>query len=131
MQFAAIGRTVAEQAFEELDVGRDDQRRGPILGGQSCPAKTFVFSIATRIPILFSRCHGAVMLQDVVWAESFLEQVTIHPRGLLDNAGKRNYDDDPAETARVALRKSGIVILDMAQGKRQGAQGFCRCRSVR
>ena len=99
MQLAAAGGPVGEQALEELYRGRHHDRRIPVLGraAQLAGAAALVVAAAPRTPHVLPRrlpvVAGVVFEHVLVVSQRFAE----HLRGLLDDGGERDDDDNAAQ----------------------------------
>jgi hypothetical protein len=92
VQLPAAGRRAGEQALEELNRGRHDQRGVPVLGRQA-PALSLGIEFSQPIPAFVVLVDRAVVLDD---ATGQIPQCpAILACRLLDDARERNDDDDP------------------------------------
>nr|WP_244314552.1 hypothetical protein [Paracoccus pantotrophus] len=95
VQLAAARRTHREKTFEELHIGRDDQRRGPVLHGKA------QLVLALRIgPFVVD---GRMMLQ-----HGITKKTAKNGCSLVDDRSIRNREYDPAMPVahRVVQRKT-------------------------
>ncbi|MCV2449018.1 hypothetical protein E3D03_017295 [Paracoccus sp. DMF] len=95
VQLATARGARREKAFEELHIGRDDQRRGPVLHGEA------QLVLALRVgPFVVD---GRMMLKHRI-----AEKAAENGRGLVDDRGIGDREDNPAMpiTCRVVQRKA-------------------------
>ena len=108
MQPPAARRAIGVQALEQLDVGRHDDGRGPVLHRET--------QLVARLPARDVRLvDGRVVLENDFLAENLAK----NGGRLVDDRGERDRIDDPLE----------IVLLRMLQGEARAKRASCRRRS--
>ena len=119
VQLAAARGARGEQALEELHIGGDDDRRGPVLHGELelvLVGHRAVGVPRVRPPLVLD---GRMMLQHDLVAQHAAED----RGGLVDDGGERDGVDDPLVAVRL-----GVVKGEAERGERLAAAGRHRQR---
>jgi len=90
-------------------------------------AVAVVFGRSVRVRLLelalvlgaFARRDGTVMFQHVVPTKLRLEELAIHARCLLDDAGKRDDNNHPTEPLMIRNPRLGVMMRDVLERKGQ------------
>ena len=108
---------MAEETLEKLHVGCDDDGSVPIFLGEAGAAQALVLGIVVHVGATFPRDNSAVVFKDVIGAKKRLKKFAIDARGLLNDAGVWNYNDDSLEASGVFMAKLRIVMNDVLQSE--------------